>query len=259
VAAEARSGSARDVGTLEVERVSVVEQRSDVVNDFPAAPFDAIREAEPKYIGESVDGCLTDLFLEKSQGRHCLVDPSTGVGDVKQVHRRRDASQTLRRVRRRRGWLRPEMNGRQIGNCWTLGRWDIGRMSAFGAVARGYRPIAEFVANKIRHCLTARAPAATRCLSLGAILAKPGLETTFHGRLRPVTDNFVRASRAVSGLSRADKCLPGNGYGAAISVPSSRWTEQARLPRTMTRATKWRDRAGLRQNRASKQEHSRST
>jgi len=154
---------------LEVERVSVVEQGSDVIDDFPAAPFDGIREPEPKYIGESVDGCLTDLSLEKSQGRHCLVDPSTGVGDVKQVHRRRDASQTLRRVRRRRGpkkverpiwsnlhqvgddlsrtengeppalgdpqfrvsaeshstdgWLRPEMNGRQIGNRWRLGGW----------------------------------------------------------------------------------------------------------------------------------------
>jgi len=41
-------------------------------------------------------------------------------------------------------------------------------------------------------------------VSFGAILVKPGLDTTFHGRLRPVSDAFVPESLAVSGLSRAD-------------------------------------------------------
>ena len=41
-------------------------------------------------------------------------------------------------------------------------------------------------------------------VSFGAILVTTGLETTFHGRLRPVSDNFIPASLAVSGLSRAE-------------------------------------------------------
>jgi len=41
-------------------------------------------------------------------------------------------------------------------------------------------------------------------VSFGAIIVKPGLDTTFHGRLRPVSDAFVLESLAVSGLSRAD-------------------------------------------------------
>jgi hypothetical protein len=41
-------------------------------------------------------------------------------------------------------------------------------------------------------------------VSFGAILVTPSLDATFYGRLRPVSDNFVPASLAVSGLSRAD-------------------------------------------------------
>jgi hypothetical protein len=41
-------------------------------------------------------------------------------------------------------------------------------------------------------------------VSLGAILVRPGLDVVFRGRLRPVSDAFVPAALAVSGLSRED-------------------------------------------------------
>jgi hypothetical protein len=41
-------------------------------------------------------------------------------------------------------------------------------------------------------------------VSFGAILVKPGLDVTFHGRLRPVSDKFVPAALAVSGVSRSE-------------------------------------------------------
>jgi len=41
-------------------------------------------------------------------------------------------------------------------------------------------------------------------VSFGAIVVKPGLAVTFHGKLRPVSDRFIPESLAVSGLSRAD-------------------------------------------------------
>jgi hypothetical protein len=39
-------------------------------------------------------------------------------------------------------------------------------------------------------------------VSFGAILVKPGLDVTFHGLLRPVSETFVAASLAVSGVTR---------------------------------------------------------
>jgi DNA polymerase III epsilon subunit-like protein len=41
-------------------------------------------------------------------------------------------------------------------------------------------------------------------IALGAVVVKPGLDVTFHGRLRPVSERFVPASLAVSGVSRAE-------------------------------------------------------
>ena len=38
----------------------------------------------------------------------------------------------------------------------------------------------------------------------GAIVVEPGLERTFYGRLRPISEQFIPASLAVSGFSRAD-------------------------------------------------------
>jgi hypothetical protein len=47
-------------------------------------------------------------------------------------------------------------------------------------------------------------PAIYSMVSFGAILVRPGLDVTFHGRLSPVSDKFVPASLAVSGVSRAE-------------------------------------------------------
>ena len=41
-------------------------------------------------------------------------------------------------------------------------------------------------------------------VSFGAVLVRPGLELTFHGRARPVSETFIPASLAVSGVSRAE-------------------------------------------------------
>jgi hypothetical protein len=39
-------------------------------------------------------------------------------------------------------------------------------------------------------------------VSFGAIVVEPGLQRTFHGRLRPISDQFVAEALAVSKLSR---------------------------------------------------------
>ena len=41
-------------------------------------------------------------------------------------------------------------------------------------------------------------------ISFGAILVEPGLDRTFYGRLRPISDQFVPAALAVSKLSREE-------------------------------------------------------
>jgi len=41
-------------------------------------------------------------------------------------------------------------------------------------------------------------------VSFGAILVKPGLDVTFHGRLKPVSESFDAAALAVSGVTRAE-------------------------------------------------------
>jgi len=41
-------------------------------------------------------------------------------------------------------------------------------------------------------------------VAFGAILVRPGLDVTFHGQLRPVSETFVEAALAVSGLTRAE-------------------------------------------------------
>lgn len=38
----------------------------------------------------------------------------------------------------------------------------------------------------------------------GAVLVRPGLDETFYGRLRPISDRFVPEALAVSGFSRAE-------------------------------------------------------
>ena len=38
----------------------------------------------------------------------------------------------------------------------------------------------------------------------GAVIVEPGLERTFYGRLRPISDRFVPEALAVSGLSREE-------------------------------------------------------
>jgi len=47
-------------------------------------------------------------------------------------------------------------------------------------------------------------PAIYSMVSFGAILVRPGLDVTFHGRVRPVSEKFIAASLAVSGVSRAE-------------------------------------------------------
>ena len=41
-------------------------------------------------------------------------------------------------------------------------------------------------------------------VSFGAILVKPGLDVTFHGRLKPVSESFDAAALAVSGVTREE-------------------------------------------------------
>jgi DNA polymerase III epsilon subunit-like protein len=41
-------------------------------------------------------------------------------------------------------------------------------------------------------------------VSVGAIVVEPGLQRTFYGRLRPISDQFVPAALAVSKLSREE-------------------------------------------------------
>jgi DNA polymerase III epsilon subunit-like protein len=41
-------------------------------------------------------------------------------------------------------------------------------------------------------------------ISFGAVLVRPGLDVTFYGRLRPVSEQFIPEALAVSGVSRAD-------------------------------------------------------
>ena len=41
-------------------------------------------------------------------------------------------------------------------------------------------------------------------VSFGAVLVKPGLEETFYGQLRPISDNWVPEALAVSGHSRQE-------------------------------------------------------
>ena len=39
-------------------------------------------------------------------------------------------------------------------------------------------------------------------VSFGAILVKPGLDVTFHGTLKPISETFVAEALAVSGVTR---------------------------------------------------------
>lgn len=41
-------------------------------------------------------------------------------------------------------------------------------------------------------------------VAIGAVLVEPGLQRTFCGRLRPISEQFVPTALAVSGFSRAD-------------------------------------------------------
>lgn len=41
-------------------------------------------------------------------------------------------------------------------------------------------------------------------ISFGAVIVEPGLERTFYGRLRPISERFVPEALAVSGHSRAE-------------------------------------------------------
>ena len=43
-------------------------------------------------------------------------------------------------------------------------------------------------------------------ISLGAVIVEPGLERTFYGQLRPISDAFVPEALAVSGFTR-EQCL----------------------------------------------------
>jgi hypothetical protein len=41
-------------------------------------------------------------------------------------------------------------------------------------------------------------------VSFGAIVVRPGLDVTFYGRLRPISEHFIPASLAVSGVGREE-------------------------------------------------------
>ena len=74
-------------------------------------------------------------------------------------------------------------------------------------------------------------PAIYSMVSFGAVLVRPGLDLTFHGRVRPVTDRFLPASLAVSGVSRAETLL----YPDPLSVMEdfARWIAAHTVGRAM--------------------------
>ena len=39
-------------------------------------------------------------------------------------------------------------------------------------------------------------------ISFGAVVVEPGLDLTFYGELRPISDRFIPEARAVSGFTR---------------------------------------------------------
>jgi hypothetical protein len=41
-------------------------------------------------------------------------------------------------------------------------------------------------------------------VAIGAVVVEPGLQRTFYGRLRPISEQFIPTALAVSGFSRAD-------------------------------------------------------
>ena len=41
-------------------------------------------------------------------------------------------------------------------------------------------------------------------VAIGAVVVEPGLQRTFYGRLRPMSERFIPTALAVSGFSRAD-------------------------------------------------------
>lgn len=41
-------------------------------------------------------------------------------------------------------------------------------------------------------------------VAIGAVVVEPGLQRTFYGRLRPISDAFVPTALAVSGFSRVE-------------------------------------------------------
>lgn len=51
------------------------------------------------------------------------------------------------------------------------------------------------------------APGLYSMIEIGAVIVKPGLDATFHGRLRPISEKWIPGALAVSGHSREDTML----------------------------------------------------
>jgi DNA polymerase III alpha subunit (gram-positive type) len=50
------------------------------------------------------------------------------------------------------------------------------------------------------------APGIFSMVALGAVIVEPGLQRTFYGKLKPISDQYVHDALAVSGFSR-DECM----------------------------------------------------
>jgi DNA polymerase III epsilon subunit-like protein len=74
-------------------------------------------------------------------------------------------------------------------------------------------------------------PARYSMISFGAVVVRPGLEPTFFGRLRPVSEQFVPASLEVSGVSRAETLdYP---EPRAVMAEFARWVADVTVGRPM--------------------------
>src|SRR5580692_7584371 len=68
-------------------------------------------------------------------------------------------------------------------------------------------------------------------VSFGAILVRPGPDVTFHGRLRPVSEKFIPASLAVSGVSRSETLAYPDAQG--VMEEFGRWVAANTVGRPM--------------------------
>lgn len=68
-------------------------------------------------------------------------------------------------------------------------------------------------------------------ISFGAVIVQPGLEQTFYGRLKPISDRFIPEALAVSGFSREETL--GFDDPAQVMADFREWLQQHATGRTL--------------------------